>query len=266
VNPKTDADLAFEEYLNGHGHPGFVYEEPLPESLKIPDYQFKWNDVLHLFEVKGFDAPTPAGGGYFDPYPPIRRKITKAVEKFRDLEKYPCSLVLHHAGAGLILLEPVIVLSAMLGEAGFEVPVEIGQGIPADAHVQNVFTKKGKMVRYAKGGRPDKPENTTINAIIVVERYPLGQKLFLQHIKSVECERGSSFPIEEFWDEMQRAKSTEMDVGRHVMRSIVHENPYARIPLDRSLFTGPLDERYGPNDQAEITNVFTGQGIAKLER
>ena len=160
----------FEEYLVGTGLTDASYEEPLPGSLKVPDYQVLWHSRPHLFEVKGFDPEVAPDFGCFDLYPPIRKKITKAVEKFKDLEAYPCSLVLHYAGPGLVFLEPQLILGAMLGKVAFEIPLAAdGSGLD-DSQVRNVFTTGGKMLRYAKGGPPVEPQNTTINAIIVVER------------------------------------------------------------------------------------------------
>ncbi len=55
-----------------------------------------------------------------------------------------------------------------------------------------------------------------------------------------------------------------LDVNETALRVVVHENPYARMPLHRELFIGPYDERYGPQDE-HISWVFAGDGITKLE-
>ncbi len=73
MNPKTPADLLFEEYLTEAGLIDFCYEEPLPGSPKVPDYRVHWRSQRYLFDVKGFDPEVTSGFGAFDPYPPIRK-------------------------------------------------------------------------------------------------------------------------------------------------------------------------------------------------
>src|SRR5947209_18437727 len=107
MNAKTDAELLFESYLREQGSRDFLYEQPLPDTTQVPDYQLPSSRLPDLFEIKGFDPDVPsAGAGAFDPYPPLRRKISRAAEKFKDLHAYSCSLVLHYSGSGLIFLEP----------------------------------------------------------------------------------------------------------------------------------------------------------------
>jgi len=122
------------------------------------------------------------------------------------------------------------------------------------------------MIQYRKGGIPQSPVNTTINAIMVVDRYPLGRKLFQKHIKTIEIERGiEKMPSEEFYERLDRLDGTEMDLSRYVVRVTVCENPYARIPLDRDLFCGPFDERYGGNGESGIGRVFAGDQVSQFD-
>jgi hypothetical protein len=46
---------------------------------------------------------------------------------------------------------------------------------------------------------------------------------------------------------------------------IVWENPYARIPLRRDLFTGLFDERWGVINDGLMQRVFRGRALEKLE-
>src|SRR5882672_11271237 len=142
-----------------------------------------------LFEVKSFDAEASEGFGYFDPYGPPRRKITKAAEKFKQLEGYSCSLVLHYDGPGLIILEPWVIVGAMLGDIGFEIPFDETTRTFEAARSQQVFGKHGRMIEYAKGGIPDRPVNTRINAVIVIEQYLLGQKRFGKYYDALRAAR-----------------------------------------------------------------------------
>lgn len=267
MNEKTTADLAFEEYLSSAGVSGFDYEKSLPETRRVPDYQVVLDSRLHLFEVKGFAPEVPERGfGVFDPYPPIRKKIVKAVEKFRDLEAYPCTLVLYHDGPGLILLEPYIIMGAMLGEVAFSIPLKPdGSGLDSDM-VSSVFTTGGKMLNYSRarvGQGP--PRNTTINAIIVVEHFAFGRRRFSWHVAELQKTLGRELTGAELWTEVECSQGTERDVTLSTVRCRVHENPYARLPLSRRLFTGPYDERYGDNGEGHIVRVFVGSEAEKFD-
>ena len=58
-----------------------------------------------LFEVKEFRATEDdfrPGGGAYDSYRPIRKKIDKGCEEFRDLESYCCCLVLYNPEVPLV--------------------------------------------------------------------------------------------------------------------------------------------------------------------
>ncbi len=80
----------------------------------------------------------------------------------------------------------------MLGKVAFELPLAAdGSGLD-DSAVRNVFTTGGKTPRYANGGRAAEPENTTINAIFVVELFPLGQNRFSQHFDDLDWPRSES--------------------------------------------------------------------------
>jgi hypothetical protein len=265
MNAKTDADLLFETYLRQNGRQDFLYEARLPETLKVPDYQLPSTPKPLLFEVKGFDAEIPHGCGYFDPYPPLRRKITKAAETFKNLGQYPCSLVLHYAGPGLIFLDPPFIFGAMLGEVAIEMPFDHASGTLQDEDARRVFSKRGRMIQYGKGGHPEKTVNTTINAIVVVEHYPLGQRRFGRHYDTLEAAAGRRLTTEECWREVESARGTERDVSLQVVRAVVHENPYARIPLSRDTFAGPYDERYGADDEGRIVRLYAGDGVAPFE-
>jgi hypothetical protein len=70
------------------------------------------------------------------------------------------------------------------------------------------------------------------------------------------------------WEEfLQFAKSVKekgIDSAKTVIRGIVYENPYARIPLSRELFKGPFDERFGP-DGDHIVRLYAREEVLKIE-
>ena len=53
--------------------------------------------------------------------------------------------------------------------------------------------------------------------------------------------------------ESLRAKG--LNSAETLMRVVVYENPYARIPLAREIFVGPYDERYGPEGDRIIQGI-----------
>ncbi len=55
-----------------------------------------------------------------------------------------------------------------------------------------------------------------------------------------------------------------IDPGEAPLRVVVYENPFARIPLRRDIFTGPFDERFGPEGD-HLVRVFAGAEILRLE-
>ena len=68
---------------------------------------------------------------------------------------------------------------------------------------------------------------------------------------------------EELIRELELASGTPSDFRRRPLRVVVHENPYARIPLSAELFRGPWDERYGARD-GRVQQLFQGGEIASL--
>ncbi|HAM44386.1 MAG TPA: hypothetical protein DCM67_05115 [Propionibacteriaceae bacterium] len=153
----------------------------------------------------------------------------------------------------------------MLGKLAFEIPIaRDGSGLD-DGPVRNVFTTGGRMLNYAKDGLPVESQNTTISAIIVVERYPLGENRFSQYYDGLENTAGRKLSIEECYAEVVRCRGTDLDVSLTTVRCVVHENPFARMPLPRDLFVGPYDERYGSKGEGWIRRVFAGVEVAKFD-
>ena len=99
------------------------------------------------------------------------------------------------------------------------------------------------MYRYLDG-QPIAAQNRTISAILVLRRYMVGAKRFEIAMKYKEKELGRKLELPEFWEEIERARGTALDLSLFQLRVIVHENPFARIQLPRELFRGPYDERY----------------------
>jgi hypothetical protein len=66
--------------------------------------------------------------------------------------------------------------------------------------------------------------------------------------------------------ERDRARGTERDSQIHQWRVVVHENPWAQKHLNRGLFCGRFDERYGDrNEDGIIERIFVGEAVEELE-
>lgn len=263
---KTISEQLFEAYLNASGLTDFRFEPPQDGTSRRPDYSLNVLNMDILFELKQFDQ-TPADfnhvGGAFDPYKPVREKIEAARKKFRDLDRFCCCLVLYNNDKPLVELGWQYVYGAMLGNLGFSMPVNTETGMADESQTQRLFGGGGKMYRYLDG-QAIAPQNRTISAIIVLRRYMVGTKRFEIAMKRKENELGRKLELLEFWDEIERARGTALDLSLSQLRVIVLENPFARIQLPRELFRGPYDERYA-GVEGRIVRVFCGNQLAATE-
>jgi len=265
---KNKSEMLFEGYLRSHGHPDFAFEPEIPGTSRRPDYRLSWNGQEILFEVKEFRGEADdfkAGFGSFDPYPPLREKVNAARDKFKGLKQHCCCLVLFNRDKPLVFLDWQHVYGAMLGNLGFSVPIHVpGRPAPERDEVNSIFTSGGKMHRE-RDGVAVAPQNQTISAILVLGRVPAGERLFWTDLRRREAESGTTFPVTELLEELRRARWTGRDIRWRPLRVVVHENPYARIPLPAELFRGPYDERYGGRD-GRVQLLHQGDEIAKLPK
>jgi excisionase family DNA binding protein len=253
------SELLFEEYADEYKLGALEYEPMHPGATRRVDYRLSHKKQWLWFEVKEFaDDPTLTGnsGGAFDPHVGIRAKIGKAAEKFRDYDGECCSLVLFNERLNLVdICTPRIVLGAMLGSVGFRIPMNLTTGVQVGP-VTNVFMDGGKLIHpHIK-----RPQNTTISAVIALERFAVGQKKLQIEVEQKELAEQRSLSLEEHL-EMLDANRTAY--GRQVLRTIVYENPHARKPLPRDVFTGPFDERWGPDGDV-IKQIFIGPELKEL--
>lgn len=265
---KTESEELLEEYLRAHGLVDFKFEPTVAGTLKKPDYFLRAGETEVFLEVKEF-AATPEdfrlGADCYDPYGPIREKIEAARKKFKDMQGQCCCLVLHNHEKPLVSLHWQFVMGAMLGNVGFSFPVDTRTGQGDISKMEQVTLGGGKMHRH-QGETPVAPQNRTISAVIIVERYGIGQKRFLLLVHEKGLELGHELTAEEFLDLAERAAGTERDLSLNRIRVRVHENPYALVPLNRQLFVGPFDERYGEiENTGRCGRVYVGRGVAEFE-
>ncbi len=265
---RTESEVLLEEYLRAHGLADFEFQPTVQGTLKKPDYLLRADGTEVYLEVKEF-AATPEdfrlGSGSYDPYGPVREKIGAGRKKFKDMEGHCCCLVLHNHEKPLVSLGWQIVMGAMLGDIGFSFPVNTSAGQGDISKAERVHLGGGKMHKHA-GDTPIAPENRTISAVIVVERYRIGEKRFRLFVHEREQELRRELGVEEYLELAEQSAGTERDLSLNRIRLRVHENPYARVPLDRRLFKGPFDERCGEvEDTGRWGRVYVGRGVAEFE-
>jgi excisionase family DNA binding protein len=257
------SDLLFEDYLAEYKL-GVPDREPgiAGKSRKI-DYRLAFENQTLWFEVKEFAENASllgeTGGGAYDPYVGIRKKIDEASKKFREYHGESCSLVLFNRTVNLVdICTPSIVLGAMLGNVTWRIPMDFEKGIETGPP-STFFSDGGKMIHpHTKA-----PRNTTISAVIALEKLAIGQREFRIALARKERDEDRRLSWEEFFEFLQ---SQGEIYRRSALRGIVYENPYAKRWLPRNLFAGPFDVRWGPVDsQPYIDRLYVGSSLAKLE-
>lgn len=266
---RTESELLFEEYLRSHALGYFEFEPELASTSARPDYRLVVRGNPILFEVKEF-RPDPAlfrnnRVAAYDPYVRIREKIEAARKKFKDVEEFPCCLVLYNSEHPLVdLASWEIMYGAMLGNLGISFPVDTSTGIGDPDRTSRVFGAGGKMLRYSKEGEAVRKQNTTVSAIVVLQHLGLGLRRLSSYIDRLKLGSDSAVPIEKIWQITQESVGTERDPALRQLRVIVYENPFARKPLNREIFREEYDERYGAED-GKVLRLYAGVGILELE-
>jgi hypothetical protein len=268
VQAKTESERLFEIYLQASGYLEFEFEPRISDVAARPDFLVNTTDGIVLFEVKQFQ-PTPAdfqlGGGFYDPYGPIRDKIQEGRKKFREFKQFPCALVLYNTGKPLVDLRWEFIYGAMLGNLGYSIPFDKVAGRLADKPVlRPVFTQGGEMHRE-KNGEAVEPQNTTISAVVVLELLPVGKKRFEVEAAKKATQLGRELNYEEYFQFVDSSRGTECDVSLRQLRSVTCLNPYRRMPFPEGFFRGPYDESYG-NVAGELRRIHAGQQLIEIEK
>src|SRR5208337_3053818 len=248
---RTQSEALLQEYLRSHGLTDVEVDPVIENSSSQPDYRLRADGFEVLFDVEELSTKPADGrtrGGAYNPYGPIREKINAARRKFKDMEGHCCCLILENQEKPRIGLNWQIIMAAMLSDLGLSSP--IGQS-------------QAETIKHSTAS----PENTIISAIIVVERYLIGEKRFRLFVYEREQELGRELSVEEYLQALEQSAGTERDLSLNRVRVRVHENPYAKVPLDRRLFKGPFDERYGLTEgMNRIGQVYIGGAAADFEK
>ncbi len=245
---RTYGELLFEKYLNANGIK-FEYEPPMPNTSRLIDYVVE--HPTHgqiLLEVKDIHYPLPPGSFFqFDPYPPIRAKIAKGAEKFKDFPDSLCALVLVAAPNSFVnLLEPHVMLGAMYGDFGWTIPVDPELGKADASQIKpKFFVGKGKMVRQ------NQFLNTRIAALISLVDYYTFPKEAVRYLKT---EDGRT----------EAERKADMYEGRANISEektpcvTVWENGTAKRRLPQDIFRGEMDAWWTCDEEGQ-SRSFVGQ-------
>lgn len=260
MKQKNASELLFEEYVAESGLGSPEHEPFFPRATKRIDYRLPYKEQTLWFEVKEFaEGPRVFNGslhGAYDPHANIRRKLGKAATKFRDYDGECCSLVLFNETANLVdICTPWIVLGAMLGNMAFRIPINPHTGAETGSTTK-IFTDGGKLIHpHIKT-----PQNTTISAVIAMERLAVGRREFQIKVAQKEWQEQRRLP----WQELSALmEDTRPLYDRRVLRMIVYENPHAANPLPPDIFKGPFDERWGRSGNW-IAPIYIGAELARL--
>lgn len=245
AKPRSE-DLLLE-YLRSNGLTDVEFSPTIENTNSRPDYRLRADGVEVLLQVDDFHATAEdmrVRGGAYNPYGPVREKFYAARRKFKDMDAHCCCLVLQNQDRPRLGLNWQIVMGAMLSDMGF-LP---NKSIRAD---QDQVAK----------------ETPVISAVVVVERYTIGEKRFRLYVHEREQELGRELDVEEYSRAVENSAATERDLSLNRVRVRVHENPYAKIPLDRRLFSGPFDERYGAIEgSTRWGQIYAGPGVTEFEQ
>ena len=248
---RAEPQPLLREYLRSHGLTEIEAEPIIENSDCRPDYRLRADGLEVLFDVETVNtkpADDRSRGGAYNPYGPIREKISAARRKLKDAEGHCCCLVLENQDNLRIGLSWQIIMGAMLSDLG----------LAASARPQHQNSPTDSV---------GSEENTIISAIIVVERYAIGEKRFRLSVYDKEQELGRDLSVDEYLYAWEQSAGTDRDLALSRIRVRVHENPFARVPLDRRLFRGPFDERYGTLDgQTRFGQVYVGSGVEDFEK
>lgn len=232
----TESEEVFERYLCSQE---LQWDRVATTAGRHPDYVVVHNGARCFFEVKEFDDPLKKPVGGFSPCPAIREKITQARKQFKKYRNHSCILVLWNSKSIYRGVFPDVVGSAAFGEF-IQTSDSAAENLRADP----------PMYRFSGRAELTAVQNTTISAIAILCPYRLNH-LWLDVWRTLKArqERGEQITVVDQFDLLQKFAADRPATYSYegTIRTILLENPYARIPLPSDIFSGPFDQRWSMN-------------------
>jgi hypothetical protein len=235
MSEKNHSESLFESYLRNL-QINFVYESEVQGRRKRPDYRVEKSGKVCWFEVKELFEPEVKPTGWYDPTDPLEEKIDQARKKFKEYKDSCCTLVLHSCKS---IYRPLMIPGIISAAFGEYLSVEPSQGQTlVDEPLRFKYRGKAKL-------RTD--VNTTVSAIILLQHYQLESRwvdAFYRIRERIDLgESIGPFAYAEEFESMNGSEG-EIEFGNSV-RTVVLENPHARIRFPSQILGGPLDQRWG---------------------
>lgn len=258
---KPTSEHLFESYLRSlpqewDYEPGF--------GSKHPDY------LLHhsrgcVIEVEELQNPDPLPKVGFSPVPAIRDALRRARNQLRGCKHLPTAIVLY-SESFYRSVSPITVAAAAFGP-GYQ-----------DSHDHRFVHREPPVLRFLKPRElpahlaeladpfMSAAANRSISAVIVLMHYRLSdfqlamwQRLYARQIAGEQLPPGESSAVAA---ELQGiVPQTYRFEG--TLRTVVIDNPHARIPFPQDLFCGPFDQRWTWREN-ECTPSHVGDTAAEL--
>jgi hypothetical protein len=253
VSIKTESERIFEQYLDSQG---LAWTRLQESDHKRPDYKLEHGRTTCFCEVKEFDDPLVKPVGGFSPCPAIREKITQARKQFRGCREHCCVLVLWNGKSIYRSTMLDVVASAAFGKS-VETPTGHGSKLQAGP----------SGYRFSGRAELTSEHNTTVSAIASLGPYRLNH-LWLEMWRILERKEQEGEEITPWLQfEVLEQLSCEREASfsyEGTIRTIVLENPYARIPFPSDLFVGPFDQRWSLAS-GSLSPVFLGAELRHLK-
>jgi hypothetical protein len=259
---RTASETLLQEYLLSQGLTDFEMEPAAAGAMWRPDCCLRVNGKEVLLEVKDYREHDRFLGGYRDPYGGLREEIAAGCKEFQGIAGKSCCLVLHKQKG--VSLDWQMVVAAMLGGLTFTRPKDQRQG-SSDISIVEKLPSSGITMHQSSRESTVAQQNATTSAVIVIEQYGIGEKRFRLYIHQREQELGRDLGVGEYLQLAEEAAGTELDISLNRIRVRVIENPHAIVPLDRQLFRGTFDERYGEIEGSRWGRIYAGRAVAEFE-
>jgi hypothetical protein len=256
------AEELFERYLKSQG---LDWEHEPPGTKKRPDYVVPHSAHRCVFEVKTLYDPNPMpASGY--PHIGIQEKVHRSRKQFGEFRDACCCVVLYTESI-FYVLDPEAVSGCIFGPLFERNPglQEVDSGPPRLS-----FPRRRPLVSHSpvdKAGPVLSADfNRTVSAVVILSQYALPERnLAIWKEVQTRSDAGEDVSGPAFFRLLSRLQDTLPTNVRFegTIRTIVLENPHARIRFPSELFRGPFDQRWAQDGEC-YRPVWLGSTLAEL--